>query len=47
MFTLMSKGQKDSDSAPVKVSSIIRTPKNLKIIHAWVNTGHFCKGYEN
>ena len=23
------------------------TPKNLKIIHAWVNTGHFCKGYED
>ena len=23
------------------------TPKNLKIIHAWVSTGHFCKGYEN
>ena len=22
-------------------------PKNLKIIHAWVSTGHFCKGYEN
>ena len=23
------------------------TPNNLKIIHAWVSTGHFCKGYEN
>ena len=23
------------------------TPKNLKIIHAWVSTGHFCKGCEN
>ena len=26
------------------------TPTNLKIIHAWVSTGHyvtFCKGYEN
>ena len=23
------------------------TPKSLKIIHAWVSTGHFCKGYGN
>ena len=25
----------------------IMIPTNLKIIHAWVSTGHFCKGYEN
>ena len=23
------------------------TPKSPKIIHAWVSTAHFCKGYEN
>ena len=23
------------------------TPKSLKIFHAWMSTGHFCKGYEN
>ena len=23
------------------------TPTNLKIIHAWVSTVHFYKGYEN
>ena len=23
------------------------TPKRLKIIHAWMSTAHFCKGYEN
>jgi hypothetical protein len=23
------------------------TPKNPKIIHAYVSTAHFCKGYEN
>ena len=23
------------------------TPENLKIVYAWVSTGHFCKGYEN
>ena len=22
------------------------TPKNLKIVYAWVSTGHFCKGCE-
>ena len=22
-------------------------PKSQKIIHAWVSTGHFCKGYAN
>ena len=23
------------------------TQENLRIIYAWVSTGHFCKGYEN
>ena len=27
--------------------SYIMTPKSLKIIYAWVSTGHFCKEYEN
>ena len=22
------------------------TPKKMEIVHAWVSTGHFCKGYE-
>ena len=27
--------------------NVYMTPKSPKIIHAWVSTAHFCKGYEN